>query len=112
MKEKQKIYIRGKGIMTILKNSLKNINYNDIGKSLLDSSLEAGKTALKSGITTGSKLAGERITEKIIDKLLPKKETDENIKKLQSLQDMVKQDIEIFSKKQNGGKIRRKPKYL
>ena len=114
MKQKQRIYIQGKGLFNVLTDSLKNINYNDIGKSLLNSGLEACKTALKSGIATGSRLAGERITEKVIDKLLPKKESDENIKKLQSLQDIVKQDIENYSKKQNGGKIKikRKPKYL
>ena len=112
MKQKQRIYISGKGFVNLLTDSLKNINYNDIGKSLLDSGIQASKTALKSGLETGSKLAGQRITEKLIDKILPKKESDENIKKLQSLQDMVKQDIENYSKKQNGGKVKRKPKYL
>lgn len=119
-RNKKLVYISGQGFKEVLSSVLNRVfnsnNIKDIGNKLLDAGINSGKTALSSALETGAKLGGEKLATHLVEKMIPptqkeNNEKEEQRKKLELLQNKIKDDIEKYKQEhQTGSGVKKRKK--
>ena len=97
-KEKQRVYIKGRGFAEVAKRVLNQILGNEATKTF-------ALAALKKGAEIGGDKMGEVVAKKLTEKLLPQREKEELKTVLEELQQKVKKDITSYNQLGAGYKI-------